>query len=310
MIELQRKLLGDSLRNQAFYDALKASLKPGMEVLDLGSGTGFLAFLASKLGAKHVTCVEVGDIIKISKQLANRNNVRNCTFLHAHSTELKVAEVPKADILVSETLGNYALEENIIECVEDAKRFLKSTAVIIPGKIWQYVCPITSDRLYQEIDTFNVGFDLRFDEARTVAMQNMFVRTIRPEDLLTGSQAVKLWDTVDFSQKNASVRRATPHWKTDTPCTVYGFALWWKSELVKGVQISTSPMDPATHWEQIYLPVSQPLVLPPDSTLSLHLVSDTRWQVKMDLTWHAKVMDASGKVIAEQEMDMKKGHLN
>jgi predicted RNA methylase len=297
MIELQRKLLGDTIRNQAFYDALKATVKPGMEVLDLGSGTGFLAFLASRLGAGHITCVEVGDILKVSKQLANRNSIKNCTFIHKHSTELKNSNVPKADILVSETLGNYALEENIIESVEDAKRFLKPNATVIPGKIFQYVCPVTSPRIHKDIDVFDVGFDV-------------YVYALLQDDLLPGVNATRKWDTVDFSKKNASTRRGTETWKIDEPATVYGLALWWEAELTPGVMLSTAPAAPLTHWQQIYLPLLKPVKMEEGSSLSVHLVSDTRWQVKVDLTWNAKVMDAAGKIISEQVMEMKKGHLN
>ena len=54
MLELQRKLLGDRGRNAAFRKALKTAIAPGKSVvLDLGSGTGFLSFLAERLGAKE-----------------------------------------------------------------------------------------------------------------------------------------------------------------------------------------------------------------------------------------------------------------
>jgi SAM-dependent methyltransferase len=139
MIELQRKLIGDTVRNAAFERALKKAVKPGHHVIDLGSGTGFLGFLASRLGAKSVTMIEGGDILDISKKLALRNGIKNCTFIKKHSTEVR--GIPKCDVLVSETLGNYALEENIIESIEDAKRFLKPGAVIIPGKITQFIWP-------------------------------------------------------------------------------------------------------------------------------------------------------------------------
>ena len=48
-IELHRKLLGDTVRNDALGAALARVLKPGMSVADIGAGTGFLSFLARRL---------------------------------------------------------------------------------------------------------------------------------------------------------------------------------------------------------------------------------------------------------------------
>lgn len=307
VIELQRKLIGDSVRNDALERALRALVKPGMHVLDLGSGTGFLAFLASRLGAKTVTCVEVGDIIEVSKKLAKRNGIRNCTFIRKHSTDIH--SLPPVDLLVSETLGNYALEENIIEAVEDAKRFLKPGAKIIPGSIRQFVCPITSPRIPKEVDVWDVGFDLTFDEARAIAQNNIYVKTLKKEDLLAGKDSIRQWDEIDFSKKNASVRRGTEIWKMDHSCTVHGFGLWWDAELAPGISLSTSPLSPPTHWEQIYLPLLEPLSLSAGDTLELSLHSDTRWQVKINLLWEVQHR-RKDKLLSHQKLDMRKGFIS
>lgn len=307
MIELQRKLLGDHVRNHAFADAMKKVIKPGMTVLDLGSGTGFLGFLASRLGAKHVTFVESGEILEASKKLAKRNKIGNCTFINKHSTEIK--DLPKVDVLISETLGNYALEENMIESIEDAKRFLKPDGVIIPGVVRQYVAPITSDDFAKSVDVWNdVGFDLVFDEAREIGQNNMYVKTIPTNALMKKGE--KEWDTVDFSAKNKSVRTKTITWEIGIAATVHGFALWWDSELVPGVTLSTSPFEKPTHWEQIYLPILESVAMEAGDKLALTLTSDTRWQTKINLAWSVQQIDASGVVVSTQSMDMKKGYIN
>ena len=47
------------------------------------------------------------------------------------------------------------------------------------------------------------------------------------------------------------------------PATIYGLALWWRAELVPGVALSTGPLDPRTHWEQLYLPALAPIAWRP-----------------------------------------------
>lgn len=307
MIELQRKLIGDRIRNDAFYAALQETVQKDSEVIDLGSGTGFLAFLASKLGAKHITCIEVSDIQKTAKKLAKRNGITNCTFIQNHSTQVR--SIPKADVLVSETLGNYALEENIIESIEDAKRFLKPTATIIPSDIRQYVCPVTASRLAEDIDVWETGYDLSLTEARDISMNNMYVKTVKKDDLLAEKNAIRQWDHVDFSKENDSVRTACELWTAISPVTIYGFALWWDAELTKNVHLSTSPLAPATHWEQIYLPLMTPIVLTKNESFELDLHSDTRWEVKVNLRWTVKVFDANKNQRSKQELDMRKGYV-
>jgi protein arginine N-methyltransferase 1 len=309
MIELQRKLLGDRVRNAAFEEALRKVIVPEKTtIVDLGSGTGFLSFLASRMGAKHCTLIEYGDILDVSQKDAVRSGITNCTFIKRHSTDVRKME--PVDVLVSETLGNYALEENIIESVEDAKRFLKRSGVIIPGKIRQFVCPVVNDRIAKEIDCFDTGHDLDLSEARTIAMNNMYVKTIRPEELWNGNNAIREWDSIDFANENTSIRTGTERWTAEKPTTIFGFGLWWEAELVAGITLSTSPLEKPTHWEQIYLPLLEPITLKNGESCELHLHSDSRFEVKINLKWEVRTIDSTGKTIATQKMDMRRGYLN
>ncbi len=306
MIELQRKLIGDSVRNKAFRDALQKVIQKGAStVLDIGSGTGFLSFLAAKGGAKHVTLLEMNDLLEPSMRMAKKNNVHNCTFIQAHSTDLPTPK-EKYDIIVSETLGNYALEENILETLSDAKRFLKKDGVMIPSAISQFACPVTSPRLYEEIDVWDTGYDIDLSIAREVSLHNMYVKTIQKDDLLEQKDAIQEWDTIDLTLKNASIRKKEVEWTLHHPVTIYGIAVWWKATLAQGVELSTSPLDAPTHWEQIFLPVLTPIDCKKDDVLSLSLTSDTRYSVKINLQWTVSHL-RKGKVLDEQKMDMRKG---
>jgi len=55
---------------------LKKYLKPGMDVLDLGCGSGILAILAKKLGARRVLAVDNDPLaVEVAQENALRNNV-------------------------------------------------------------------------------------------------------------------------------------------------------------------------------------------------------------------------------------------
>lgn len=307
MLELQRKLLGDRVRNAAFHAALKKAIVPGKSViLDVGSGTGFLSFLAEQLGAKECWLVESGDVATLAEQLAAANGMKRCRFVHAHSGDVPL---PKADVIVSETLGNYALEEGIIGTMHGAREYLKKGGMLIPSSLRQFACPVTTPRLQKEIDVWNVGYDLNMDAARAVSLQNMYVKTLKKADLLDGGKAAKQWDSIDFTKENDDVRDATAEWTTKKRATVHGIALWWESTLVPGVALSTSPLAKPTHWEQIYLPLLEAVTLSPGETLRIALASDTSTEVRIRLRWTVEHLSSNGAVASSQSLDTQQGLL-
>ena len=110
MIDYHRRILGDRIRNQAFAEALRRAIVPGASIVaDIGSGTGYLAFLAARLGAKECHLYEQDPgLLALSKDIARKSEIKNCVFHAGYSTDVR--RPPRADIVVSETLGNYALD--------------------------------------------------------------------------------------------------------------------------------------------------------------------------------------------------------
>ncbi len=312
-IELHRKLLGDAPRNAAFHAALKAVIKPGITtVADLGAGTGFLSFLARQLGAKHCTLIEYTDTIQLAQQLARANKIESLSFIQGHSAALKKPE--KVDVVVSETLGNYALEENLLETLNDARRYLKKNGVLIPCGLRQYVAPVLIPRLQQEIDVWpRVGFGINLDAARAISLNNMYVRAVQPADLGGNEAHAKCWDALRFAadaEAAPSLRRESVHWsgKSLGDVTVHGYALWWVAELVPGITLSTSPFAESTHWEQIYLPLLSPIRLDAADTLECTLTSDTRAESGLRVAWRTRQLQG-GKALQMQDQDITKGRI-
>ena len=120
-IEYHRTLIADTVRNVAFHRALKALIEPGETVVaDIGAGTGLLGVMAAQLGAKEIFLYEVGEVASVAERTIARSGFDNCHLMPCHSTEMY--DPPKLDLIVSETLGNYAFEEDIIATLNDARR--------------------------------------------------------------------------------------------------------------------------------------------------------------------------------------------
>lgn len=300
--------MADVVRNDALARAMKALVRQGDTVVDVGAGTGFLAMLARRLGAERCYLIEEDeDLARMASEILKRNRMTGCTVVHAHSGD--VTGLPKADLVVSETLGNYAYEESIIEALRDARRFLKPKGRMAPTSLVYDVAPVVTEAVYHEITSWDrVGMKLDFAPAKERSLNNMYVKDVAAKDLLDGVASAKCWDTVDFTRGDAeSVRRGAAEWQITEPVTVYGMALWWTCMFAPGVALSTGPAAPATHWKQIFLPTATPLAFQRGERLGFGITSDTRPRVKVNVAWEIIRTPVRGGATTTQRLDMRKG---
>lgn len=303
-IEYHRTLIADRVRNQAFEKALRAVIKKGeTTVADIGAGTGLLGLMAAKLGAREVFLYEAAEVAGVAAKILKANGARNCHLIPCHSTEM--VDPPRVDVVVSETLGNYAFEEHMIETLADAKkRFLKPGGAIIPRALEQFVAPVVSDRIQVEFDAWE-GTGLDLSVARQMSLNNIYVRTLQPNELL-GAQ---VWDKIAFGTDARSARKGDVSWKLAEAATVYGFAVWWEAELVPGVTLSTAPGAPRTHWEQLYFPLLAPIAVKKGESVGVNLRSRTSADAGTHVAWIATHRDAKGRETTRQALNLDKGYL-
>src|SRR5215212_4586312 len=70
------EMLNDEKRNAAFEEALTNAITPDTVVLDIGSGTGLLAMMAARAGAKEtITCEMVPLLAELARDTVARNGL-------------------------------------------------------------------------------------------------------------------------------------------------------------------------------------------------------------------------------------------
>ena len=309
-IEYHRTLLADRVRNAAFHTALSRVIVPGETIVaDIGCGTGLLAFMAAKLGAKRVYGIERADIGAVADKLRRHNAMKTVRLIAGHSTDLEPPE--PVDVVISETLGNYPFEENIIETLTDARaRWLKPGGIVIPARVEQFICPVVAERQFRELTIWDeVGFGLDFAPARRMGLNNIYVRVFDPADLLDGGRAAAAWDTADLARSAKTTRAGEATWRIDAATTIHGLASWWTAELSAGVTLATGPLAPKTHWEQLFLPALEPMRLAKGETLAVKMRSTTSYENGTNVTWTLRRLDARGKELERQALDLEKGFL-
>ncbi len=132
-------MLNDTQRTHLFLNAIRAQVKPGDVVIDIGTGTGILAIAAAQAGAKKVYAIEASSIGKTAIEMFAANGFSDVIELvEGWSTSVELSE--KANVLVSEMVGNDPFGEQIFEITTDAcERLLTPNATLIPYAIRGYV---------------------------------------------------------------------------------------------------------------------------------------------------------------------------
>jgi precorrin-6B methylase 2 len=136
-------MLNDRRRTSSYLASIREIVRPGDVVLDIGTGTGIYALAAARAGARHVYAVEAGRIALLAKHLFAANGLAHrITLIRGPSTDAWLPE--RADVLISELIGNEPLGEHVIGITQDAtERLLKPSARLIPESIKIFVLLLT-----------------------------------------------------------------------------------------------------------------------------------------------------------------------
>jgi protein arginine N-methyltransferase 1 len=132
---MQHRMVADRTRTHGFVTAIRATVRPGDVVVDLGTGSCVLAIAAAQAGAARVYAVEASPIADLAEAMIAANGLADrITLLRGYSTSVDLPE--RATVLVSETLGNEPLSERVEENLRDAfARWLTPDARLIPRAV-------------------------------------------------------------------------------------------------------------------------------------------------------------------------------
>lgn len=308
-IEYHRTLIADRVRTEALFQALKYLIIKGETIVaDIGTGTGLLALMALKLGAREVHLYETSqEMAQLAQTILKKNKARNYFLYPCRSIEM--IDPPKVDLIISETLGNYALEENIISTLNDArKRMLKSGGRLIPSHLKQYASPVISPRIAHELKVWTrTGMEFDLSPALKKSMNNIYVRKIGTHEINDKNGDLKVWDEVDFSRSQKEARAGKITWRFKKSISIYGFAYWWDAQLTPNIKISTSPFAKPTHWEQLYFPLENELNIRQGDHVQFKIESETSIAGGTHLRWTTTHIGQDYKTKSRQILDLNKG---
>lgn len=269
-------MMNDEGRNSVYNEALKKAVRPGDQVLDIGSGSGLLAMMAARAGAAAVTTCEVIPIIaEKAREITALNGFSNTiTVIGKRSTNLQVGvDLPvKADVLVSEILDVGVLGEGVVGAVEHArKHLLKPGAAIIPEVATVYAQLVESTTLHQSnyVSTAS-GFDVSpFNDFSSRFYVQMDVRHYPYKAL---SEPFEVFGFDFRGEPIRSEERRLSVNATDTG-RCHAIVFWFRLKVYDDIYFETSPQS-ETCWMQAVQIFEQPFDVQKSSVIDLRARHD------------------------------------
>ena len=247
-------LLSDRVRTEAYEKAISEVVQSGDTVADIGTGSGILAFLAVRAGAKRVYAIEKESVIEEARQLTRVNNMEGkITFIQGRSDRIDLPE--KVDIVASELIGFFGIEEYLPFFQIDArKRFLKPDGALVPSWLELYLVPVESESIWQEkIGVWQedfYGFD--FSVVRQHAVSRTYiVEHSSGTSLLSAPETIS---RIDFNSMEDIPLLYQTQFSVQQTGSFHGFVGFFRVGLSPSVILSTAPDEPQTHWRQTYFP--------------------------------------------------------
>lgn len=256
------RMLADKVRIEAYQKGIQATIKPGDVVIDLGTGSGILAFMAARSGAKHVYAIDHSDFIEIAREIAARNGFENITFVSQNSRDFVPPE--PADILLHEQLGHAIFGENMVMNLLDLKRrALKPTGRIIPGAFELFIEPVSLKDEYRipaiwEMD--HLGLKLEFlrdyPPLQKYMGRNHRIRQVKNfevEQLLCDPAPLFSFDMNDISSEDDIRRRYELSRPLVKSGVLDGFCVYFRGSFDAATSFETAPSCRQTNWDNLLI---------------------------------------------------------
>ncbi|HPU38220.1 MAG TPA: 50S ribosomal protein L11 methyltransferase [Microthrixaceae bacterium] len=283
VLDYHLSMVHDTARMEAFRRAIDASVRPGDVVVDLGCGSGVLSFMACEAGAAKVYAIEGGPVIDVAQELAVDNGFDDrIEFLGGWSMEVGIPE--RADVLISETIGNAGFDEGIVAWTVDARRrLLRPDAVLLPQRLRLWVAAAESFDDHAVVSDWQAP-SLPYDCS---AAYRRAARTLWYSDLTSNNLLgqAELAADVDLRCATDQTIRSSGTLVVERDGVLHGMACWFDSLLSPGVTVDNMPEHSESSWSHGFLPLAEPLAVNPGDRFAWDLAvspDGDQWRWHLD----------------------------
>lgn len=244
-------MLWDNPRNRCYAEAIARAVKPGMLVVEIGTGAGLLSLLAARAGAQVVTCEMNPAVAAAATEIVRRNGFADrIRVVQKLSSALEVGvDLPEhADLLMSELFDDTIFGDGIVEYLADARaRLLKPGAPILPPRS-ELRCALVSTEVPRRLQPLGMveGFDLSaFNVLAPPGPRQVRVRAVPAEQRSDPVSALPMdYDApAPFGATGQQIALRSRGGR------VNGIAQWMRVDFGDGIVYENDPFDGEwSHW--------------------------------------------------------------
>ena len=276
-------LTNTGTRLTQYERAIAAVVRQGDVVLDLGTGSGLLAVLACRAGARRVYAIEASDAVQMGTLLTSTTEfAERIEFVHA--TSQKVALSEQVDVIVGDIHDTFGFQPGGLASIMDVRdRLLKPGGTLIPQATELMIAPLEAAALYaREIDVWNgCVHGVGLSSIRPFAVSHVHPGRFDSDQLLSPAAAI---GTLDLA------RATSLHFSGSAVTTIHrdgiahGLCGCFVTTLAGDIRMGNVPGDSSTtNFAQAFFPFDQPVPVAAGDEVSISIDSHdghiARWRV-------------------------------
>lgn len=246
-------MIEDPVRTEAYLAALQRVITPDSVVVEIGTGTGFFAVMAARMGARRVYAIEADPVIAAAREVATLNGCADrIEFIDAMSTAVTLPE--PADVLHSDLRGVLSVHQHHVPSIADARaRLLKPGGTQIPREDVLWMALVESEEAsafaVRNRDAAPHGVD--FAPVHRRLAHTWRKRRVQPRELIS---APAEWARLDWRTVTDPAVRGTARLTATRHGAVHGVSAWFDAILLPGIGFSNAPGCPEAVYGQAFFP--------------------------------------------------------
>jgi enediyne biosynthesis protein CalE3 len=262
LLLMHQVMLSDGPRLRAYDRALEQAIGPDDVVVDVGAGTLVLSLLALRHEAGHVYAIEADpQTAAVAARIARHNDLKGrLTVIQGDARQVRLPR--KADVLVSEMMGNLGPEEEMAEILHVVARHnLRPGGRVVPQKLRTTLTAIEFDDegwgVWGE-DFFGYQLDVVQDSVEPAAQLHFFQRM--PTQL---SAPVVISDD-QVGRRPRTHAKAGNRLRIERPGRLHAIMGHFTATLAPDITLSNFPSYPGCNWAVWIWPLRHTTVVPGD----------------------------------------------
>jgi SAM-dependent methyltransferase len=291
LLDEHREYLSDRARTALFRRAIKAVVRAGDVVLDLGSGTGVLGLLALKAGAARVYQVDESPMIEVARGVAEANGYGESTIaIHESSSRARLPE--KAGVVVADQLSHFGIGAGMPEIFNDARRrLLQPGARAIPRRLALFVAPVNFPEMARIAGFWNKSYaGLKMTPIDSIALNTVYPTRQSPRVKLGKPAQVFAFDLMELAPERFSANATI---EVTAAGVMHGLSGWFEAELAPGVIMTNSPFSARRiQRSSAFFPIEKSLALSKGDRLEITITAITAQSL---ITWRLAAYNTKGR---------------